>query len=119
MPRRGPVVDPGAIPHVTVTERPSEESFRNVPGELDEGEAEAIALALERGIAAILIDERDSNAAARELGLKPVGVIGLLLRAKSAGLVDRVVPLVQRLREELRFHMTDDFQEAVRPLADE
>lgn len=118
-PRHGRAIDPSGIAHVTVTERPGPESFRNVPHELDAGEAEAIALALERGIAAVLIDERDARAAARALGLKPVGVLGILLQAKSAGLVDRIMPLVQRLREELRFRMTDEVQEQVRRLANE
>ena len=74
---------------------------------------------MERGISAILIDERMGDAAAREMGLKPVGVLGILLQAKSAGLVETVIPLVQRLREELRFRMTDELQEQVRRLANE
>jgi hypothetical protein len=118
-PRRGVPLDPSTIPHLTVTERPKPESFRDIPLELDPGEAEAIALALERGITAILVDERAADAAARSMGLKPLGVLGILLQAKAAGLVDLVVPLVQRLREELRFRITDELQDRVRRLANE
>jgi predicted nucleic acid-binding protein len=118
-PRWGAAVEPADIASITITERPKPESFASVPAELDEGESEAIALALERGIIAILIDERDADAAARELGLKPLGVLGLLLQAKSAGLLERVIPLVERLRRELRFRMTDELQDRVRQLAGE
>lgn len=118
-PRRAAALEPSPISHLTLTERPKPESFQSIPVELDAGEAEAIALALERGITAILIDERTADAAARRLGLMPVGVLGILLQAKSAGLIDRIIPLVQRLRGELRFRMTDELQEQVRRLANE
>jgi predicted nucleic acid-binding protein len=51
--------------------------------DLDRGEAEAIALALERKSSYLLIDESDGRAKARAMGLNPVGVIGVLLRAKK------------------------------------
>jgi predicted nucleic acid-binding protein len=50
--------------------------------ELDQGEAAAIALALELEHRQILMDERDGRAKAKALGLQPVGVRGVLLRAK-------------------------------------
>lgn len=44
---------------------------------LDRGEIAALALALERGIRDILIDERVGRAVAIELGLRPSGLLGL------------------------------------------
>jgi len=55
---------------------------------LDEGEAHAITLALERRADLLLIDERDGTAAARARGLTVIGTLGILDRAASRGLVD-------------------------------
>ena len=46
--------------------------------ELDQGEAAAIALALELSVEHILMDERDGRAKAKALGLQPIGLIGRL-----------------------------------------
>ena len=52
--------------------------------ELDEGEAEAIALALESGADLVLLDERRGRQRAARLGLRVTGVLGVLLEAKQA-----------------------------------
>jgi predicted nucleic acid-binding protein len=56
--------------------------------ELDYGEAEAIALALETQSQIILLDEHDGRSKARAMGLQPIGVLGILLRAKKNGEID-------------------------------
>ena len=64
---------------------------------LDPGESEAIALAL--GVAApLLIDEAAGRAAAKGCGLKTIGVLGVLVRAKRIGASGAVGPLIDRLR---------------------
>ena len=50
---------------------------------LDAGESAAIALALELGVSQILLDETDGRMAAKALGLRPIGVLGVLLRARA------------------------------------
>ena len=60
--------------------------------ELDEGEAEAIALAVERNADLILLDERDARRAAATLGLQRTGVVGILMRAKLSGRFVSVPP---------------------------
>jgi len=57
-----------------------------LPGELDAGEAEAIALARELGLRWILMDDRSGRAKARLMGLTVTGTIGVLLLAKSSGI---------------------------------
>ncbi len=49
---------------------------------LDLGESEALVLAQELGCQAVLIDEAAGRAAARRLGLLPIGTLGILVRAK-------------------------------------
>src|ERR1051325_4851925 len=75
--------------------------------DLDSGEAEAIALAIELG-AEILIDESDGREVARRLGLSRVGALGVLLRLKQRGLIGDVLPLVDRLQRELNFFISSD-----------
>lgn len=56
--------------------------------ELDQGEAEVIVLAKEQSINEVIIDERVARMQAHVSGLKVVGSLGLLLRAKKSGLID-------------------------------
>jgi len=64
--------------------------------QLDEGERSALALALLRD-AVVLVDERRGRACAVDLGLSVLGTLGLLVRAREQGLVDRVRPLTDAL----------------------
>jgi predicted nucleic acid-binding protein len=62
---------------------------------LDPGEADAISLALALRADAILIDENRGRNEARRLGLRPLGVIGVLEQAASRDLVDLAAILRQ------------------------
>ena len=53
--------------------------------DLDKGESESIALATTINADVILLDEKDGRLAAQRLSLQPVGVLGILLAAKSSG----------------------------------
>jgi predicted nucleic acid-binding protein len=75
---------------------------------LDEGESQAIALALEIGAGGLLMDESDGREIAGRLGLKPIGTLGILLRAKGAGLVPAVKPILTELRQRHSFRISDE-----------
>jgi predicted nucleic acid-binding protein len=66
--------------------------------ELDRGEAEAITLAIEIKADLLLIDERLGRIVASRLGIEFTGVLGILLEAKSKGLITTVKPLLDQLR---------------------
>jgi uncharacterized protein len=65
--------------------------------EVDEGEAEAIILAIENKIEDILIDDFKGRRAAKTRGLIPIGTIGVLLEAKRRGYVKAIKPLMDKL----------------------
>ncbi|NTU65808.1 MAG: DUF3368 domain-containing protein [Chloroflexi bacterium] len=76
--------------------------------DLDNGEAEAIALALQLRLTTVLIDEHDGRAAAKVMGLVPVGVLGVLLRAKRTGNLDSVVTAMRALQDQAGFFINPD-----------
>jgi predicted nucleic acid-binding protein len=63
---------------------------------LDPGESEAIALALKRR-ALLVIDEKRGRGIAQQLGLRITGTLGVLLVAKSQGLIEHLAPLREPL----------------------
>ncbi|MGN6813013.1 MAG: DUF3368 domain-containing protein [Thermomicrobiales bacterium] len=72
----------------------------SIGGHLDRGEAEAITLALEIRQRNILIDDDDGRTIAKRQGLSVIGSIGVLLLARSAGILtsDGVRVLLDALR---------------------
>jgi predicted nucleic acid-binding protein len=82
--------------------------FDRLKRTLDPGESEAIALAIEIGAEAVLIDEADGRAVATALGLKPRGVLGILVDAKKLGLIPEVAPLIVQLRDRIQFRMSSE-----------
>ena len=68
-------------------------------GRLGDGEREAIALAMEIGADAVLIDERAGRRVAEEAGLRVIGTLGLLLEAKRAGHVTTIRGELDKLLE--------------------
>ena len=86
---------------------------------LDRGEAEAIALGIEMHVDFILVDEALGRSIAKEHGLHPVGVVGILAQAKLIGLVLQVGPLLDRLESELGFRLSAAVREAGLRLAGE
>jgi uncharacterized protein len=61
----------------------------------------------------VLIDESVGRAAARHHGLLPVGVLGVLLRARQQGLVGPLRPLLDRLESELNFFIAAPLRQEV------
>ncbi len=74
--------------------------------QLDEGEAYAIALAMELGNVFIILDDKKARRIAQQIGLKVIGTVGMFLRAKNKGVIAKVEPLLTALHQ-IGFHMTD------------
>lgn len=72
---------------------------------VDEGEAEAIALAYESKYQMIL-DDRQARAVAKNMGLFFIGTVGILVRAKQKGVVSAIKPLLEAL-ESNGFYLSE------------
>ncbi len=68
--------------------------------DLDLGESEAIALALQLELPTVLIDESDGRSVAVRMGLQPIGVLGVLLKAKDQGDITSVRSAMIDLRQK-------------------
>jgi predicted nucleic acid-binding protein len=75
--------------------------------DLDNGEAETIALALELECERVVIDERDGRRFAQRHGLPVVGTIGLLVDAKNRGLLDKIKSDLDALRQKAGFFISE------------
>lgn len=84
---------------ITVADLKERDIFEILRFELDAGEAEAIALALEMNCATLLIDERLGTKVAQAKGLQTIGLLGVLLKAKHIGLIPLLKPILTDLRK--------------------
>lgn len=74
--------------------------------DLDAGEAEAIALAVEIQADWLLMDERLGRETARHFGLRYIGLVGVLSAAKRRGDLKALRPLLDRLRDVAGFRIS-------------
>jgi predicted nucleic acid-binding protein len=81
--------------------------------ELDNGEAEALALATDLAVEIIVMDEHDGRMRARAMGLKTVGVIGILLRAKKEGRIQSLEDALRSLREQIGFFISEELMQRI------
>jgi len=104
-------------PWIKATEVKNTELVKVLMLVVDEGEAEAIALALHSS-ARILIDEKRGRNAALKLGLEIRGTIGLLVEAKKKGIIRSVKECIAELLEA-GYYLDDDLIEEALRKADE
>lgn len=87
--------------------------------DLDMGESETIILALELNASLVLLDEQAGRYTAQHFGLKPMGVVGLLVRAKKIGLLTQIRPLLDDLRQKAGFYLSQSIYHHALNLANE
>lgn len=94
-----------------VTNRPLVQALQQ---ELDAGEAEAIALALELTAELLIMDERLGRETAQHLGVPCIGVIGVLLEARHSGKIHALTPYLDALRHQAGFWISEPLYQRVR-----
>ncbi len=79
---------------------------------VDEGEASAIALALETKNCLLIIDEKKGRKLAKNLQIKIAGTLQILLLAKSKGIISSLAQLLSEL-EQQNFRFTAGLKKEV------
>jgi predicted nucleic acid-binding protein len=95
------VAPSGTLPHLLQASR------------LHAGEVAALTLAVEHNADVILMDERAGRSAAQGLGLKCMGLLGILVEGRRRNLLPSIAPLLDRLQQQARFWMTKSLRDAV------
>jgi uncharacterized protein len=87
--------------------------------ELDLGEAEAIVLAEESHAEYVLMDEKHGRSIAEARGLNVIGLLGVLLMAKKAGLIPAVAQLLIELESQAGFFVSECVRQLILTAAGE
>lgn len=93
---------PGALEVSRVTwldiQRVESQRLQSLAILVDRGEAEAIALAMDNPGSTVLLDDAQARRVAERFGVDRIGTLGVLRRAKKAGLLAAIKPYVVQLQ---------------------
>lgn len=105
------------LPWVTVR-RVEGRAILPLVSDLGAGEREVLALALETVQPLVILDDFLARRVAQRLELAMTGTLGLLLRGKQSGRIDRIEPVLNQL-ENLHFRLDAATRSSVLELAGE
>jgi len=117
-PSRCTAVDVVVFPFIQVQSPRDQNVVQQFLRTLQRGESEALALALEVR-ANILLDEARGRRIAKQVGVRPTGVLAILVEAKLRSLLPAVGPLMDRLVNEINFFISPSLRATVLQLAGE
>jgi predicted nucleic acid-binding protein len=91
-----------ALPAWVEIESPKDRSRQQILElQLDQGEASAIALALETPDSTIILDDYKARRIAEKLGLEITGTLGVIIKAKQKGVIKSVKPYLAKLKKRI------------------
>jgi len=94
--------------------------LRSLKHDLDDGEAEVIALAVEHEASLVLLDESEARRTAARFELKKTGAVGVLIRAKLEGRIETLSPELDRLRTQGGFWIEESlYRQALQAVGEE
>lgn len=76
--------------------------------DIDSGESEAIALAVEINADLILLDDKLARTVASNFELNILGTIGILIRARKKGLLHQLRPEINNLLVHAKFRLSEN-----------
>jgi predicted nucleic acid-binding protein len=88
-----------------------------VAANLDAGETAAIALCLGQSADALLMDESLGRHVSTQLGIRTIGILGVLVEARRRSLIAAVAPALDRLESEAGFWIAPNLRRRVLTLA--
>ncbi len=91
----------------------NQQTVQTLKFNLDEGEAQAIALALEMNCDLLLMDERIGTDIARREGLQTVGLVGVLIKAKEQGFIKEMREVLKDLKQTAGFWLGEKLQNQI------
>lgn len=97
---------------ITVEEVTDKKKISILELELDKGESSAIALAIERENSLLVIDEKKGRRVAKKMGIKITGILGIVVKAKEIGLIEKVGPIIGKL-EKVDFRISASLKEKI------
>ena len=78
---------------------------------IDKGEAGAIALSIELEDSLLIIDDLKGRKIVESLGLKFIGTLGIILRAKQ-NIIPSVIPIIEKIKQT-NFRLTEMLERKV------
>lgn len=97
---------------------PTSKNLQNVISmNIDQGEASAIALAMDLNDSIVILDDLKGRKTER-LGIKFIGSLGIIVQAKRKVIVHSIRPIMKKIRRT-NFYLTREPEEMVYILADE
>jgi hypothetical protein len=79
--------------------------YRELLNQVDEGESEAIVLSKEINADLLSVDERKGTLLARSLGIKTIGLLGVLLLSKEKKIINLAKPILDELITNTTFRI--------------
>lgn len=81
-------------------ESPKDKKYQAfVETQVDSGEASAIAFAIEKENALLILDDLKARKLAKRLDLKYTGTLGVINKAKALGVISKIKPLLDGLQK--------------------
>jgi predicted nucleic acid-binding protein len=101
------------LPSWIEIKQPLEISYQSIiEATIDNGEASAIALAIEMDDCLLIIDDLKGRKYASQIGISIIGTIGVIVDAKLAGVIPSVKPLIAKIKAT-NFRITQQLEAIV------
>jgi uncharacterized protein len=88
-----------ALPWIRV-QSPDATLVAEIPSSLGMGEREVLALAIQTGNRVVILDDKAGRRFASSRGILLTGTLGVLVRGRQEGILEAVLPLLDRLTAE-------------------